>query len=398
MKNMKKVIGVFLVIAGVLLLGFLLYINSRFSKITRVFSPQSLLISSWENYKEKFINEDGRVIDPSQSDITTSEGQSYALLRAVWIDDKQTFDKVWQFTKDNLKQPNDNSFGWRWGKREDGSFGFIAGGGENNATDADSDIALALILASRRWNGEKYLEEVKPILNDLWELNTEIAAGKRYLVAGNWAKNNQELVLNPSYFAPYAWRIFGKIDKEHDWESLIDPAYELLMQLGKEPLDKPKAIGLPPDWVAVNRQTGKITSANLENLTTNYSFDALRIPWRIALDYQWNGDKQALNYLTSLNFLEQSYALQNKLVSSYSHDGQVLSQTENPAMYSSALGYFLKVKPELAQKIYQEKIIKLYSNAQDSFNEDLPYYEQNWLWFGTALYHNFLSDFSKDNK
>ena len=37
-----------------------------------------------------------------------------------------------------------------------------------------------------------------------------------------------------------------------------------------------------------------------------------------------------------------------------------------------------------------EKIVRLYSNANNEFDERLPYYEQNWLWFGSALYQKLL--------
>ncbi|MES4786532.1 MAG: glycosyl hydrolase, partial [Nitrospiraceae bacterium] len=57
----------------------------------------------------------------------------------------------------------------------------------NSATDADTDIALALILASRRFSEPSFATEARQILNAIW--NAEIlAVGDRYFVtAGNWA-------------------------------------------------------------------------------------------------------------------------------------------------------------------------------------------------------------------
>jgi endoglucanase len=59
-------------------------------------------------------------------------------------------------------------------------------------------------------------------------------------------------------------------------------------------------------------------------------------------------------------------------------------------MYATALGYFMTVYPELGQKMYQDKIVDLYSNDKSTFREDLPYYEQNWLWFSSALFNQEL--------
>lgn len=383
-----------MVAASIAIALFVAYKNSRYDQITRSFSAYTLLQSSWINYSEFFINDDGRVVDDRFNDVTTSEGQSYAMLRSVWVDDREAFDKSWAWTKENLDRPQDNLFGWRWGKRQDASYGFLENGGENSASDADSDIALSLILASRRWNDERYLEEARQILPDIWAHLTTEVSGKRYLMAGNWANLPEGVVINPSYFAPYAWRIFGQVDQEREWASLIDPAYELLERSSWENLDKRQAVGLPPDWLLLNREDSSLSEAPEEHLTTNYSFDALRVPWRIGVDYLWNQEEKAKAYLErSFQFLADYYEQNGRLAGWYSHDGQVLGDKENPAMYAASLGYFSLFKPDLAIRIYQDKIIQLYATDLDSFNEDLPYYEQNWLWFGAALHEGFLNDF-----
>lgn len=393
---MKKIIGGLLIVLAVAIYIYVTYMNTSFSQTTRTFSPYTLFTSSWENYKGRFINSDGRVIDSSQGDITTSEGQSYAMLRAVWVDDKPTFDLVWKWTQADLKRGPDNLFEWKWGKRADGSYGVFPNGGDNSASDADSDIALALIFASNRWSDPGYLNEAKKILPDLWNVETDVAGSNRYLIAGNWAKNSQEMVINPSYFAPYAWRIFAKVDPRHDWNGLIDPAYQLLTKATNEPLDTATSAKLPPDWISLNKSNGSIQATHLAGLTTNYSYDAMRIPWRIYLDYKWFNSATAKHYLlSSFSALYNDYSKENTLPSGFTHDGQPLSSSEEPVMYATSLGYFLLAHPNLAQKIYQDKIIKLYSNATNSFNSNLPYYQQNWLWFGSALYNNQLPNLAQ---
>lgn len=394
--NTMKSLGIVTIFISITVLALVLYLFGGFNNKTRPYSSYTLLSSSWEKYKDQFINQDGRVIDYSQGDITTSEGQSYAMLRAVWIDDKEAFDQIWKWTKENLKRPNDNLFGWRWGLRGDNTYGFLENGGENSASDADSDIALALILARFRWNQDSYEQESKVILKDMWEIETFKIGDKRYLGAGNWSNTTDGVVINPSYFAPYAWRIFAKVDPEHDWNLLLDPAYELLSLSGTENLDKELAVGLPPDWVMSDPQTGSLEAVNNENLTTNYAYDATRIPWRIALDHVWFDDPRAADYLSKhFNYLSDYYAKEGKLVNTYAHDGTPLSDVENPVTYATALGYLLITDQNLAEKIYQDKVIRLYSNDDSSFRNDLPYYEQNWLWFGVALMNNQLVNYAK---
>jgi endoglucanase len=387
---MRKYIAYILILTAAAIALFVFYSNSRYSSYTRTFSSYTLLQSSWERYKVQFLSEDGRIIDHGQNEITTSEGQSYAMLRAVWLDDRESFDKVWNFTKDNMKRKDDNLFGWKWGKIKDNDYGLLTDGGENSASDATSDIALALVFAANRWSDQKYIPEAQVLLKDMWEKETTVIRGKRYLVAGNWAATPEEAVINPSYFAPYAWRIFAQVDREHDWNALIEPAYDLLTDSSKQQLDKSQTVGLPPDWVILNKD-GVLKAAPIQNLTTNYSYDAVRVPWRVALDYQWNREQRAYEYLKSLEFLAEQYVKNDyKLQTSYTHDGKVIENFESPTMYATALGYFMVMKPELAQKIYQEKITTLYSTDKNSFQDTLPYYELNWLWFGAALYNEKL--------
>src|SRR5512135_1594325 len=42
---------------------------------------------------------DGRVVELDEGGVTTSEGQAYAMLRAVWANDRETFEAVWGWTK-----------------------------------------------------------------------------------------------------------------------------------------------------------------------------------------------------------------------------------------------------------------------------------------------------------
>lgn len=392
---MRNIFGYFLIFISVMLFAYVIFISSNLPKKNQTFSPYTFLLSSWEKYKAEYINKDGRVIDHSLNSITTSEGQSYAMLRALWVGDKNTFDFVWDWTKNNLKRPSDNLFGWRWGQKSDGTYGFKDEADQNSASDADIDISLALILASRRWNDKSYLEAAKLILDDIWGLEVVEVNQKNYLIAGNWAESRNQLVINPSYFAPYAFRIFAQIDDDHDWESLIAPGYELLNRSSKENLDKNKSVGLPPDWVSLDKTTEQIASVSgSPDLTTNYGYDAVRISWRIALDYQWNKSQEALRYLkNSFGFLVKEYKENRKLAGVYSHDGKVVRELENPVMYATAIGFLDQVDQSSSKKTYQEKILSLYSNDTDSFNNNLPYYEQNWLWFGAALYNEYLKKF-----
>lgn len=355
----------------------------------KVYNSKRILQESWQSYKTNFITSENRVIDPHSNNSTTSEGQSYALLRAVWMDDKETFDEVLNWTNENLKLKNGNLFAWSWIQDDNGNWEIRD---EGTATDADQDITLALLFASKKWDNPTYLEQAKKIINDIWDYEVVEIQGRHYLTAGNWAPTKENIVINPSYLFLYAYRIFAEVDPSHNWMELVDTSYDILFHSSKKLFKYDKSIGLPPNWCAINPD-GKIISAeHYGNFSQDYSYDAIRVPWRIALDWQWNKDPRAKKYLESLEFLDKEWQEKKKIFASYSHDGENWENYESTASYGANLGYFVVVNPEIANEIYEEKILgKYFEDEEKSYwNDPNNYYEQNWGWFGTALYADKL--------
>ena len=56
------------------------------------------LSALWSFYRHTYIDE-GRVVSLDEDQITTSEGQGYAMLRSAWANDPWTFEQVWQWTR-----------------------------------------------------------------------------------------------------------------------------------------------------------------------------------------------------------------------------------------------------------------------------------------------------------
>ncbi|MBA3550591.1 hypothetical protein H0W32_00035 [Patescibacteria group bacterium] len=389
----QKTWGIFLLVCAFGLLGFVAYKNSPKRQVPIIFSARNELLSLWNEYKSEYIEKDSyRVLDKQKDNITTSEGQSYAMLRAIWLDDKETFDKTWQWTKDNLQREDDMLFSWLFGMRADGTFGILTDkGGENTATDADTDIALALIFASARWNQQNYLGDAVVIINSIWENEVAMVQGKPYLVANNLEKNApKNMVINPSYFSPYAYRIFAKVDGNHDWMALVDTSYEVLEKSIESPLDTGSSANLPPDWIFMNKTTGALSAPTGNNLTTNMSYDALRIPFRLALDYQWFDEPRAKEILSKMSFLSTEWNNHAIIYTGYSHSGEPVYKNQSAAFYGGTLGYFIVVDPNNAKMIHDNKLQILYSPDTGKWKVPLGYYDDNWAWFGIALYNNML--------
>lgn len=398
-KFVIRVVGAVFIIAAVTLAGFVTYLNSEKDDKPLIFADRTMLSALWDDYKQEYWErETGRTLDKERNSITTSEGQSYTMLRAVWQSDKATFDKTWEWTKDHI-QREDELFSWKWGEKSDGTYGVLTDeGGQNTASDADVDIAFALMMAAGRWQQQEYADEAKKLIPAIWEKEVVTIQGKPYLASNDLEKNSStdDVVMNPSYFAPYAYREFAKIDQRHDWNSLVDSSYELIDKSSQEPLDKQESAYLTPDWFLMNKQTGALRATNNSDLTTNYSYDAIRTPWRLALDYQWHNDERAKEILSKMTTVQDQWKKENVIYSTYTHDGEVVREEESPATYGANLGLFYVIDRDAAKEIYEQKLKTLYDPNTNSWAQDVSYYSDNWAWFGMALYNEVLDNPSSD--
>ncbi len=400
-KSILRVAAAGLVLIGLLAFGYAIYNRSDAVDRIIVFSERTMLSGLWDAYKQEYWEEGtGRTVDKQSGNITTSEGQSYTMLRAVWQSDQATFDKAWGWTKQQL-QRSDSLFAWKWGMKSDKSYGVLVDqGGQNTASDADSDIALALLMAAARWQQQKYLDEARSIITSLWKNEVIMVGGRPYLASNNLEKDSRtDAIINPSYLSPYAYRIFAQVDTSHDWVKLVDSSYDLISRAIDEPLNVTASAGLVPDWIAMNKQTGAISAVVANNaLTTNFGYDAMRITWRLALDYEWNKSDRAKQVLQKLSFIKQEWEIGQTIYSTYSHDGQVVKKDEVPESYGTSIGYFMVTDPQLATEVYEKRLKNLYDQDTDGWSQKMSYYSDNWAWFGMALYQHQLDNLAKDLK
>ncbi|MGE5392618.1 MAG: glycosyl hydrolase family 8 [Candidatus Saccharibacteria bacterium] len=323
----------------------------------------------------------------------TSESQSYALLQSYWAGDKQTFGRVWDWTQGNIRRPGDNLFSWKF-TATPGSIGLKRRGimlsvertysvkieDTNSATDADSDIAYALLLAGAKWNRPDYTEAGRLIASDIYENETGIAAGQRLLTAGNWADSNGKLYYNPSYFAPYEYRLFRQYDPGHDWNKLISDNYQVLGRvLTNGPLSQYR---LPPNWVVVDKQNGSFSTFMANADADNYTYDAFRTFWRIALDQIQTPSQEAGGILAQASVFGRQYAAGRNFCTIYQKaNGSYQCQfAEN--LLASPLSVFSTTDQEQARRLVNDFYV---SDNKLALPED-TFFSRSWHWFGLALY------------
>lgn len=325
-----------------LVLGGYLVVNARDTAVAPseyesgqavgVDSPAALdrlLHESWTFYKGRFLVDGAHVVSNTYGG-TISEGQSYVLQKAVWMNDPDTFKRVWAWTKTHMQRPHDHLLGWRWG---DGQFGTSNGLMEtDNAADADQDIAYALLLAGEKWHEPAYTQDGLNIVRDFWRLNVQELDGKYYLLPGTWEGFKQEyLTLDPSYFAPYVYRKFAEYDTVHasGWTALADNIYDTLDACTN--LTQPK---LPPNWCAVKWQDDGhhpriIFSDRQGEGSRDFSYDAFRVYWRMAMDAKLSpspGRDRAKRYLQTHGFLLNYWQTHQIMPEGFTAEGKPRSQ------------------------------------------------------------------------
>lgn len=333
------------------------------------------LKKSYDLYKNTFMSKDGRIMDPEKNDITTSEGQSYIMLRSLAIGDKKTFDLAYQWTKNNL-QREDKLFAWLWGKNKNGEYKIID---NNSASDADVDIAFALILAYETWGEDKYLQEALPIIKSIWNNETKQIGSYIVLMPGVNQTASEKIEINPSYFSPYAFRFFQKYDNTNDWNALIDSSYYYLTQVTSL-----TGTGLPPDWFLIDN--GQIV---LEaSPKSDFSYDAIRVFARIYFDYTKTGEKRALPILDKSKYIidqwSENEGPNQKFYVNYKANGQLKDTDEFIGSIAILLPIISMYNQKLAVKVYEKKI-RPYQN-EDYWKTKKDYYSKNLVWFGCYLW------------
>lgn len=362
-------------------------------------SSQPMLAKTWASYRQRFISADGRVSDPKSGGATTSEGQAYALLRAVYMNDRAAFDTIWAWTQANLQVRGDGLLSWQWGTLPDGTTGILDG---TSAADADADAALALLFASKRWVDPTYLAAGREIVEGIWNVETAEVAGRRIVVAGNWARGDgtadvTQPIVNPSYLAPYAYRIFAEADPDHRWGDVVDASYDALEKVQAHP-DFGGPAGLIPNWVALDEVTGEPLSAQPHVEHANeFSWDASRVSQRMALDWIWFKDDRAKQVIDRLSFPRTQLEAGDPLYAAYHLDGEIYEGYEATSMYAGVLpGLLVGGHRDLALRVYADKVLNSYVDdgvAPPHWGGDPDdYFNQNIAWFACALFNGSMSN------
>ncbi len=323
-------------------------------------------------YKNKLLPlyKSGYYVD--QNNKGTSESQSYALLQSLYSNDMTTFDKVWKWTKSNI-QNEDFLFAWEFSViPKQNEFKILD---KNSATDADIDIAYALLLAYERWGNKTYRNDALDILESLKKYEIVEFDNTLFVTAGNWADSKDKIVINPSYLSPAAFSLFSKYDGEY-WLKVKSDSYQVISENSEYSFQKNK-LYLPTNWIVFNKSKLVYEPYTDKEKADNFSDDAFRLIPKIIIDYKTNNDNQAIGYLSRTTAFNDAYSYKMQLCSEF--NGNIEKCTYSIAGLSAPLLIFSINSPDLEEKILNEHYL---SNNKLREFDNISFYNLSWYWFG----------------
>jgi endo-1,4-beta-D-glucanase Y len=234
-----------------------------------------------------------------------SEGVAYGMMLALYNNDQQSFNSIWQAAEQYLW----NGAYYDWRANESGA---VVGTGA--ATDADQDIALWLIFADdlvqkNIWqpldtNALPYKERALSLLDAMWNARMITSSG---ILAPGAGWGGQAFV-NPGYFAPAFYKIFAQFDTTHNWDLVVQTSYDIIEA------NPGYALGLLPDWMAPSGELLPRGPGYNAYGDGKYLYkDAIRVYWRLATDALWFKEPRAISFLQNAMAFLQSKASQDTL-------------------------------------------------------------------------------------
>jgi endo-1,4-beta-D-glucanase Y len=298
-------------------------------------------VKSWyDSWKKKYLQTCGSNVMPGVDPLNKAlvEAQGFSMVAVAYMGDKTTFDALYAFYLSKCTSDGCGLMGWK----------VTCAGFEDRgaATDGDIDVACGLVVASWQWPNSGYEEKAKTLITNLKKVITT-CSGKLTIYPGcsggrPWGGCNETDI---SYYSPAFFRYFAKVTGDESWAKLADDTHLIRDAAANA------TTGLVPDWQSVSGTAGAGSRKGY------YSFDAIRAPYKQALDYIWNGNEKAgvwCKKLTSWAFKQGVATIKD----GYQLNGTVQGTNHNMAVVG-ALGVASIANTQEVVDAFAKEMIKL---------------------------------------
>ena len=220
---------------------------------------------------------------------TVSEAHGYGMVLAAYMADKAIFNSMFRYFKAHPSRVSPYLMAWKQ-TLKNGVMVNIEGA--DSATDGDLDIAYALLLAHVQWGSAgaiNYKKQALLILHDV--LKHEVNANTLTFTPGDWASGADANHTRPSDFMTGHVLAFAKADTANTakWNAIHQKIAAIVNYQFAHGSQK---TGLMPDFMVKSGSNfvpvpGKYLESRHDG---DFSYNACRTPWRLAISYIVNGN------------------------------------------------------------------------------------------------------------
>lgn len=337
----------------------------------------------WQKYCDHFYDaQQGRIIDHTSEDRSTSEGQAYALFFALVVNDPAKFERILHWTEDNMAGGDLSAHlpAWKWGKASDGSWKVLD---SNSAADADLWLAYDLLEAGRLWKNARYTSLGNVIANHVAQTEVaEIPGLGKILLPGpqGFQHAANEYVVNPSYMPPQVLaRLAAIAPKGEPWLGILH-SYPRLLAQGS-------GGGFVMDWVTVGN--GIKPSAAPQEIAEGKkdaiaigSYDAIRVYlWLGMADRATAAVQESLPEIGGMaNYLKAHVTPPLQVDGT----GKVINESGTTGFSAAVTPYLLMQGKKTEATQQQERLDATQDPATGLYGHPATYYDQNLALFATG--------------
>ena len=279
----------------------------------------------YQSWKKRYLKPSVKVpgdykVAFNRSGVTVSEAMGYGMLITVMMADVDPqahakFDGLNRFRKRYPSKINPAFMCWKIPANEK----VVS---DDSATDGDTDMAFALLLAHRKWGEKKYLREAESLIHALAKT---LIRSDDTLRLGDWdTDDSKPEMVRSSDLMPTHFRAFAEATGDQRWLKVERRSYALLGELQKSAAP---TTGLVPDFAIFKHGAWQPAKPRaLEGpYDGEYSYNACRVPWRIGWAAITLGDRRAETILKPfLNWAEKASGVPEEFKAGYRLDGKML--------------------------------------------------------------------------
>jgi endo-1,4-beta-D-glucanase Y len=327
----------------------------------------------WQSYVSHFGDPQGRLIEHSAGERTTSEAQAYGLFFALIANDRDRFDRILGWTESNLTQGGLSKSlpAWLWGVGPQGTYGILD---RNSASDADLWMSYTLLQAGRLWKDRRYSDTGAALARLIEQHETADVPGVGWMLlpGSKGFQSGDEYILNPSYVPVQLLQALAIEFPNSTWSKLADAAPDFLA--------KSASSGFAMDWVAYENR--KFNAIQGPGTVAGGSYDAVRVYlWAGMLAEDAPAREVILRSIPSMGEYLRKHGVPPERISP---KGYVLQGSGNVGFSAAVLPYLVALAELRPAERQRTRLAASFNSTTGLYGESPTYYDQNLALFATG--------------